>query len=57
MKDQELNINEMKRINGGSVSSAIINAVVNVVNIIFELGEKTGSSIRRLIEGTYCPLN
>ncbi len=54
---KELKKNEMENINGGNVSSAVINAVVNVVNIIFELGEKIGSSINRLLNDTYCPLN
>ncbi len=57
MKIQELKTNEMEKISGGNVSSSVINAVVNAVNIIYELGEKIGSSINRLISGTYCPLN
>lgn len=57
MKAQELKTNEMEKISGGNVSSAVINAVINAVNIIYELGEKIGSSINRLISGTYCPLN
>ena len=57
MIKQELKKSEMEKVNGGSLPSAVINAVVNLVNIIYEIGEKAGSSIRRLIDGTYCPLN
>ncbi len=57
MEFQELKANEMEKINGGNVSSAMINAVVNAVNLIYEIGERIGSSINRLISGTYCPPN
>ena len=54
MQTEELNKNEMVKINGGSITSTVINAIVNAVDFILELGEKTGSSIRRLIEGNIC---
>ena len=57
MEFQELKENEMEKINGGNVSSGMINAVVNDVNLIYEIGERIGSSINRLISGTYCPPN
>ena len=53
----ELKQTEMKNINGGSLTSAMINAITKAVNTIYELGRQTGSSIRRLITGKYCKIN
>lgn len=50
----ELNNDEMEQVNGGAVTSAIINAIVGVIDTILSLGEKTGSSIRRMIAGEMC---
>ena len=50
---------ELDNIYGGttsSISSSMINAVVNVVKLLEEGGIKVGSSIRRLSEGHLCPL-
>ena len=55
MQIKELDRDEMVQINGGSISSSVINAIANVINIVLELGEKTGSSIRRMISGDICP--
>ncbi len=55
MKIKELSKNEMEKINGGGISSSVINAIANVISIVLELGEKTGSSIRRMINGNICP--
>ena len=57
METNELNNDEMYAVNGGGISSAIVNAIAGIIEIIVEIGEKTGSSIRRLIEGEYCDLN
>ena len=57
MKIKELNNEEMMKVNGGDISSSLINAVVNVINTILELGELTGSSIRRLFSGDICDAN
>ena len=57
MQVKELKENEMKNINGGSITSTIINAIVNAVSLIYDLGEKTGSTVRRLISGEYCSTN
>ena len=51
--DQE----EMKKIDGGAITSAWINAISKAVNTLYELGKATGSAIRRIINKTYCPLN
>lgn len=53
----ELKKEEMRNITGGSISSAMINAITKAVNTIYELGKQTGSTIRRLISGKYCPIN
>ena len=53
----KLNEREMKNINGGAISSAMINAFTKAVNTIYTIGRATGSAIIRLIKNTYCPLN
>ena len=55
MQIKELDRDEMLKVNGGGISSSVINAIANVVDIILELGEKTGASIRRIISGDICP--
>lgn len=57
MQIKELKENEMANISGGTISSTFINAIVNVVSLIYDLGEKTGSTIRRLISGESCSVN
>ncbi len=54
---KELNNYEMEKINGGTITSSMINAIISAVGIILELGEKTGSSIRRLVEGNMCQVS
>lgn len=54
---KELNKNQMQEINGGGITSAWVNAVSKAINVIYELGRQTGSAIRRLINGSYCPIN
>ena len=44
----------MKEINGGGITSAMINAISKAINTLYELGRQTGSAIRRLIKKTYC---
>ncbi len=55
MQTKELTSSEMEQVNGGAITSSVINAIVNVVETILELGERTGSSIRRLFDGEVCP--
>lgn len=57
MQARELNENEMLKINGGALTSSFINAINSVINTLFELGKETGSTLRRLIQGNYCPMN
>ena len=57
MKVKELDKQEMKSVNGGSISSSFINAIVSAINTIYELGKATGGAIRRLTNNAYCPMN
>jgi len=46
---------EMKKINGGAgVSSAVLNAVMRTVTVMFSLGQAVGSAIRRISGNNYC---
>ncbi len=53
----ELKKDELMNITGGSLTAAFINALSKAIKTIYELGKETGSSIRRLIEETYCSIN
>lgn len=54
---RELKEKEMMEIDGGTLTSSFINAIANIVNIIFDIGKETGSAIRRLTMGNYCSIN
>ena len=47
---------EMQKINGGGITSAFINSISKAVNTVYQLGKQTGSALRRLISGNYCPV-
>lgn len=53
----ELTKENMKKIEGGGITSAMLNAISKAVNTLYELGRATGSAIRRLIKNSYCPMN
>ena len=53
----ELKKEELMNITGGSLTAPFINALSKVIGTLYELGKGAGSSIRRLIEQTYCPIN
>ena len=53
---RELNKEEMKKIDGGSVSAAMLGAIYKIVETIYNLGDALGSSIRRVIEDKNCSL-
>ena len=48
---------ELQNIIGGGVTSAMINAISKAVNTIYQLGKQTGSALRRIVSGKYCPVN
>ena len=49
---------KLNNISGGntSITGPIINAVVNVINVIKDAGYALGSGIRRISEDKLCPL-
>ena len=57
MNQKKLNNKEMEKVVGGSITSPLINAISKAIGTIYELGKQTGSSIRRLVYGKYCPIN
>lgn len=50
---------EQENIKGGSttISSAVINAFVNVIKVLKDAGYSLGSGIRRISENKICPLD
>ena len=57
MKVTELKEYDMTNVSGGGIASPLINAVSKMIATLYDLGEKTGSSIRRLVSGKYCKAN
>lgn len=53
----KLNKEQMIQIDGGAITSAMINAISKAVNTLYELGRATGSAVRRLIKKSFCPFN
>ena len=53
----ELKKIEMEKIIGGAITSSFINAITKAVNALYNIGKETGSAIRRIINGKYCPIN
>ena len=48
---------EMVKIDGGSaLSSTLITALTRAGNTIMDIGRSLGSAIRRIYEGSACPL-
>lgn len=56
MNSRILNKQELINISAGNirVTPSLINALMDVINIILDLGQKTGSGIRRLVDGDVC---
>ena len=52
----ELKQEQLKKINGGAITSAMLNAISKAVNTIYELGRQTGSALRRLVKNKYCAI-
>lgn len=55
-----INNKELDSLVGGTVasyiSSAIVNAFTNVIKVLMDAGHEFGSSLRRISEGSLCPL-
>lgn len=50
----------LEKITGGdstSITGPVINAFVNIINLIRDAGYDLGSGIRRMAEDEVCPLN
>lgn len=50
---------QLDKIFGGNISTIsgpIINAIVNIINVLEDAGFDFGSGIRRIIENKICPL-
>lgn len=47
---------ELYEINGGTVSGTFITALTSAGKFIYNIGQTLGSSIRRIVGGSYCPL-
>ena len=52
----ELKQEQLKNINGGAITSAMLNAISKAVNTLYELGRQTGSALRRLVKNSYCAI-
>lgn len=52
----KLNKEEMLKIDGGGITSAMLNAISKAVNTLYELGRQTGSALRRIISNKSCAL-
>lgn len=54
----ELKEEKLNSTYGGTVSitGSLVDAFVNVVKVIYGVGKDLGFSIRRVTEGTLCPL-
>lgn len=53
----ELSKDKMQQVDGGAITSAMLNAISKAINTLYELGKHTGSAVRRLIKKTYCPMS
>ncbi len=55
---KKINDNELDNITGGNttITGSIINAFVNVINVLKDAGVALGSGIRRISEDNLCPL-
>ena len=47
----------MKTIDGGGITSAMLNAISKAINTVYELGRQTGSALRRIIKNSHCSSN
>ena len=47
---------QLKNINGGAITSAMLNAISKAVNTLYELGRQTGSALKRLIKNKHCAI-
>ena len=48
---------DLQKIIGGAAIATLINAISKAVNTVYQLGKQTGSALRRIVSGRYCPIN
>lgn len=54
---KELNINEMKSIEGGTgLTSSMLTAIYKTFEVIYQIGESLGNYIRRKTENKMCDI-
>ena len=53
---KELNSNEIRQIDGGSLSGTLINAITSGMKVVLDIGRSLGSAIRRVKEDNMCAL-
>ena len=56
-KIDDIDLESIKGGNTSTITSSMINAIVNVVELLEESGYRIGSALRRLGEGNLCPLD
>ncbi len=55
---EKLEEERLEQINGGaSITGSLVNALTDIIKILYEAGHAVGSSIRRVSEGNMCPLD
>lgn len=51
-----LNKKELLKINGGTITATLVNALARGITTIMDLGRSLGSAIRRIASKKICPL-
>lgn len=52
---KEINKNKLLEVKGGTaLSSAVLNALMRTVSVMFSVGQAVGSAIRRMAGKNYC---
>ena len=51
---QEMNNNELMNIAGGAITASLVSAVARAFSYIYSFGQSAGSTVRRILSGSYC---
>ena len=52
---EQIKREQMFQVKGGAgFSSAMLNALMRTVSVMFSIGQAVGSAIRRAVNGSYC---
>ena len=53
----KINEEELERISGGtSITGTLVNALTDIIKVLYDAGHAVGSSIRRIKEDNLCPI-